>query len=144
MGSAVTPSPLLGEGWGGGIARHSQIKGLFFKRIQRRAPSLTLPPEGGTRGGGVLCVLSNSLTRPTSRTARLGGFASVPHILIEYIYRFAATKGIAAGNREMQVRRSSGSQRGLGSLSLPLAGRSGPGRLAAPVRHSPCPQKSPE
>src|SRR5277367_5812773 len=121
----ICDSPaLLGEGWGGGIARHSQIKGLFFKRIQRRAPSLTLPHEGATRGEGILCVLSNSLTRPTSRTARLGGFASIPHILIEYIYRFAATKGIAAGNREMQVRRSSGSQRGLGSLSLPLAGRS--------------------
>ena len=39
--------PPCGEGLGWGIARHSQIKGLFFKRIQRRAPSLTLPHEGG-------------------------------------------------------------------------------------------------
>ena len=38
MRSAVTPSPLVGEGWGGGIAGHSQIKGLFFKWISRRDP----------------------------------------------------------------------------------------------------------
>src|SRR5271170_4062050 len=30
--------PLVGEGWGGGIAGHSQIKGPFFKWIQRRDP----------------------------------------------------------------------------------------------------------
>jgi len=47
MGSAVTPSPLVGEGWGGGIARHSQIKGLFFKWIQRRAPLPNPSPRGG-------------------------------------------------------------------------------------------------
>src|SRR5271168_5539945 len=51
MGSAVTPSPLDGGGWGWGIARHSQIKGLFFKWIQRRAP-LPNPPPNTHEGGG--------------------------------------------------------------------------------------------
>src|SRR5271155_1685958 len=69
MGLAVTPSPLggplVGESWGGGIARHSQIKGLFFKWIQRRAPLPISPVHTPTRGEGIRCVLSNSLTRST-------------------------------------------------------------------------------
>jgi hypothetical protein len=49
MGSAVTPSPLVTPCWGrvGGIAGRSQIKGLFFKWIQRRDPLPLNPPRQG-------------------------------------------------------------------------------------------------
>ena len=42
---------LVGEGWGGGIAGHAQIKGLFFKWIQRRDRDC---PEIGGMGPGAI------------------------------------------------------------------------------------------
>jgi hypothetical protein len=86
-------------------------------------------PSGGVRmhvrvGWDQSLVGTRAAKRPPhSLAARLGwgGFASIPHILIEYIQPRASRPEIA----DMQVRRSSGSQRGLGFLSLPLAGRGG-------------------
>jgi hypothetical protein len=45
MGSVVAPSPLVGEGRGGGFTGH--LKGLFFKWIQRLIPLPNPPPQGG-------------------------------------------------------------------------------------------------
>src|SRR5271168_4061138 len=47
MGSAVTPSPLVGEGRGGGIAGHSQIKGYSSNGYNGATPSLALPHKWG-------------------------------------------------------------------------------------------------
>jgi hypothetical protein len=48
MGFVVTPSPLVGEGRGGGLAGHYQIRDSLFEWLHlARPPSLTLPHKGG-------------------------------------------------------------------------------------------------
>ena len=45
IGSVVTPSPLVGEGGGGGLAGHFQT--ILQMDKAARPPSLTLPHKGG-------------------------------------------------------------------------------------------------
>jgi hypothetical protein len=61
----------------------------------------------------------------SSRTARLGRFRQYTTYLLSIFIVSRQTKASRPEIAEMQVRRSSGIQHGLGSLSLPLAGRGG-------------------